>query len=150
MGTYVPESHGKAADVFLRQCVLYQDAVRRLDVARRFEIAGIHNMRENLRYYLRRGRDGLADHVAQLSTCAKEANEAKSVDDLMLVEARARKCYYEGFSLVVNGTGFEFETRTRRPPRDPCNALISFGNTVLYNLMLQIIWKRSSNLARRR
>lgn len=143
MGTYVPAAHGKAADVFLKQCLLYQDVALRLDTARRFEIAGIHNMRENLRYYLRRGKDALAEHVQQLSACSKDANEGKSVDDLMLVEARARKCYYEGFSLVVGGTGFEFEQRTKRPPRDPCNALISFGNTVLYNIMLQMIWKTS-------
>ena len=143
MGTYVPESHGKAADVFLRQCAIYNDAAKRLDVARRFEIASIHNMRENLRYYLRRGRDSLAEHVACLSACATEANEARDVDALMLVEARARRKYYDGFSKVVEDAGFGFAQRTKRPPRDPCNALISFGNTVLYNEVLQLIWKTS-------
>ena len=143
MGTFVPIAHGKAADVFLKQCLLYNDASRRLDMARRFEIAGIHNMRENLRYYLRRGKDELAEGVSQLSAYVQKANECKTVDDLLLVEAQARKCYYEGFGRVVSGTGFEFERRSKRPPRDACNALISFGNTVLYNLMLQIIWKTS-------
>lgn len=30
IGTYVPESHGRAADVFLAQCQLYSDSTRRL------------------------------------------------------------------------------------------------------------------------
>jgi len=34
-----------------------------------------------------------------------------------------------------------FTTRTKRPSKDELNALISFGNTLLYNLFLQIIWK---------
>ena len=143
MGTYVPEAHGKAADVFLKQCAIYNDAAKRLDVARRLEIASIHNMRENLRYYVRRGREALVDHVSYLSSCVTGANEARDVDGLMLVEARARKKYYEGFSMVVEAAGFSFARRSKRPPKDPCNALISFGNTVMYNEVLQIIWKTS-------
>jgi len=29
--------------------------------------------------------------------------------------------------------GFQFTSRSRRPPRDPVNALLSFGYTLLYN-----------------
>ncbi len=143
MGTYVPESHAKAADVFLRQCAIYNDPARRLDVARRLQLASIHNMRENLRYYARRGRDELAEHITYLSSCAKEANECKNVDELMLVEARAKRRYYDGFSKIVERAGFGFSQRTKRPPKDPANAMISFGNVVLYNLFLQIICKTS-------
>ena len=143
IGTYVPESHGKAADVFLRQCALYNDPARRLDMARRFQLAAIHNMRENLRYYLRRGREELDEHVTYLSACAKEANECKDLDSLMLIEARAKRRYYNGFSIIVEKAGFAFAQRTKRPPKDPCNAMISFGNVVLYNVFLQMIWKTS-------
>lgn len=143
MGTYVPESHGRAADVFLKQCLLYNDESQRLNVARMLEMAGMHNMRENLRYYQRRKKRDLAQHVAYISACIAEANECKDIGSLVLIEARARKKYYEGFSVIVSNAGFGFTRRTRRPPKDPCNAMISFGNTVLYNMLLQIIWKTS-------
>ena len=143
MGTYVPESHGKAADVFLKQCLLYNDEKLRLDIARRLEIASLHNMRENLRYYSRRRKGLLAEHVSALSSYIQQANEGKDINVLMLIEARARRKYYDGFSLVVERAGFAFANRTKRPPKDPCNAMISFGNTVIYNVLLQAIWKTS-------
>ena len=143
MGVYVPESHGKAADVFLRQCTLYNDQALRLDTARRMEIAAIHNMRENLRYYDRRGRADLSEHIANMTQAVVATNEGKDVNALMLIEARARKRYYEALGQIVSETGFGFAQRSKQPPLDPCNAMISFGNMVLYNKLLQIIWKTS-------
>lgn len=73
----------------------------------------------------------------------KELREAKSVEELMLVEARCRQLYYESFNEILNDKDFSFTTRTRQPPCDPINTLISFGNTLLYNRIQQIIWKTS-------
>ena len=143
MGTYVPESHGKAADVFLKQCLLYNDSRLRLETARKLEIASLHNMRENLRYYSRRRKPLLAEYVSAMSAYIQQMNEGKDVNALMIIEARARKKYYDGFSIVVESAGFGFSQRTKRPPKDPCNAMISFGNTVMYNMLLQAIWKTS-------
>lgn len=36
---------------------------------------------------------------------------------------------------------FRFEKRTKRPPKDALNAMISFGNTILYNRILTMLWK---------
>lgn len=143
MGIYIPESHSKAAAVFLRQCELYNDPARRLDTARRMEIAAIHNMREVLRYYDRRGRADLSSFVKEMTACIIDANECRDISTLMLIEAKARRGYYRAFGHIIKPTGFSFEQRTRRPPKDPCNAMISFGNTVIYNRLLQIIWKTS-------
>ena len=38
---------------------------------------------------------------------------------------------------------YEFQRRTKRPPMDKINAMISFGNTLLYNRIQQFIWKTS-------
>ncbi|WP_255473024.1 CRISPR-associated endonuclease Cas1 [Rummeliibacillus sp. SL167] len=42
-------------------------------------------------------------------------------------------------------TDFAFEERTKRPPRDPFNALISFGNTMMYTTVLGEIYKTQLN-----
>lgn len=70
-----------------------------------------------------------------------EINECRDVDGLMLIEARCRQQYYQSFNTILNSTDFQFTKRSRRPPKDPINALISFGNTILYNRFQQIIWK---------
>ena len=62
------------------------------------------------------------------------------------MEARCRQRYYEVFNEIIHVPGFEFTRRTRRPPRDPLNAMISFGNTVLYNRIAMEVYKSSLDI----
>lgn len=67
-------------------------------------------------------------------------NEIKKVDTiekLMSIEAYAKKYYYKSFEKI---TGWKFEKRSIRPPLNPLNALISFGNSLVYTLCLQAIF----------
>lgn len=73
----------------------------------------------------------------------KAMREEKVLDNLMLIEARAKQKYYAAFNGILESEGFAFIKRTKRPPQDPLNAMISFGNTLLYNLILQLLWKTS-------
>lgn len=50
--------------------------------------------------------------------------------------------YYTCFNQILETSDFQFEKRTKRPPKDAINACISFGNTLLYNLFVNIIWKK--------
>ncbi|MBR2682993.1 MAG: CRISPR-associated endonuclease Cas1 [Atopobiaceae bacterium] len=143
LGAFVPVSHASSADVFLRQCAIYTNPKRRLALARLLEEASIHNMRANLRCCARRGREPLAEHVDCLSSMLDELGSAKGVDALRLFEARARKRHCSAFAEILVGTDFDFAKRTRRPPRDPGNAMVSFGNAILYNVVLQAIWRTS-------
>lgn len=143
MGYYIPEGYRMASEAVLKQCLLYNDEKKRLHTARLLEMAGIHNMRANLRYYLKRGSRELEEYIRDLSQMIQKSNESGSVDELMLIEAHARQRYYLAFNLILKGKDFCFSRRTRRPPGDPVNALLSFGNTLLYNQFLQIIWKTS-------
>ena len=144
MGNYIPERCHSNAVTMLKQCQLYSDNSRHLNLAKQMEIAGLHNMRANLRYYQKKGKS-VDEHIAVLSQCIKEINEQKEIGALMLLEARARQKYYAAFNLILEHTGFMFLNRTKRPPKDPLNAMISFGNTLLYNQFLQMIWKTSLN-----
>ncbi|KXT61350.1 hypothetical protein SORDD05_00296 [Streptococcus oralis] len=46
----------------------------------------------------------------------KEVHRKKSVDDLMLLEARVKQIYYPMFNEILNQSGFSFVKRTKRPP----------------------------------
>src|SRR5690606_21343797 len=54
-----------------------------------------------------------------------------TLDALRGVEGHATRLYFSGFRLRVRSSGFTFERRTRRPPRDPINTLLSFGYALL-------------------
>lgn len=142
MGHFVPNEYSQSALTTLKQCDIYNNPVSRLEMARYFEISGIHNMRANLRYYNKKSKNMSAD-IQEFSGLIKEINEAKDIDSLMLLEARAKQKYYGVFNSIILEEEFKFTKRTRRPPRDELNAMISFGNVVLYNTLLQIIWKTS-------
>lgn len=138
-----PERLQGSANLLIEQCRLYLDDKRRLLFGQEFEEAHLFNLRANCRYYLKKmkGNEKLQDLENYLTLCLKAVARKKSVDDLMLLEARARQAYYEIYRLVLNQEDFHFEKRTKRPPRDEINALISFCNTILYSQVLRLIWQ---------
>lgn len=64
----------------------------------------------------------------------------------MTIEARCRQEYYFLFNEIIQVPGYEFTSRTRRPPMDGLNAMISFGNTLLYNRIAMEINKTSLDI----
>ena len=141
IGDFMPAGYTRKSTLFLKQAQLYQSKSR-TDMALKLETAGIHNMRANIRYY-RKSVHGLDDTVINLTECIKSLKSAKSIDDMMLIEARARHIYYSAFNLILKQDGFRFDRRSRRPPMDRINAMISFGNTLLYNYILRIMHRTS-------
>lgn len=139
----IPETMASSAPIVLAQAELYLNEARRLEVARAFELAHFHNLRANCRYYLKKlkGNSVLLDLEEFISQAMVAVRQKKSVDDLLLLEARVRQQYYQLFNQVVNQEGFAFVRRSKRPPQDPLNALLSFCNTVLYGQVLRMIWK---------
>lgn len=143
-GYFIANRHNSRADVLLSQCKLYTDSQKRFQVAKDMEIASVHNMRSNIRYYEKKKQDAPLKEVEHfLSESIVSLNQAKSHEELMLIEARAKQQYYQAFNYILGQEEFLFTKRTKRPPKDCINALISFGNTLLYNQVLQIIWKTS-------
>lgn len=142
-GYYMPAESSHAASCMIEQCRMYDHPLARLAVVKEFEKAGFRNMLSNLRYYAKIGHDCLRATVRDLAILASDIDECQSVDALMLKEARARLAYYGAFDEIVSGSGFSFGRRSKRPPENEMNAMISFGNAMLYNKFLQLIWKTS-------
>ncbi len=57
----------------------------------------------------------------------------------MGTEGRVRDLYYSSFNSFLR-EGFEFEKRTKMPPQNMLNSLISFGNSLLYATTLTEIY----------
>src|SRR5690606_7672946 len=60
---------------------------------------------------------------------------AGSVDEVLGLEGNLASLYFGSFSALLRPRDFDaewaFEERNRRPPRDPVNALLSFGYALL-------------------
>jgi CRISPR-associated protein Cas1 len=90
----------------------------------------------NQRAVLRRLRnnqslDGVAASIGALRGLKRRVDEAASPERLLGVEGHAAAIYYRGISAALTHPDFSFERRTRRPPRDPFNACLSFGYAML-------------------
>ncbi|MCC6422352.1 MAG: CRISPR-associated endonuclease Cas1 [Phycisphaerales bacterium] len=61
--------------------------------------------------------------------------EAPSIEVLLGLEGNAARCYFSSFAQMLKPRDFDstwdFESRNRRPPRDPVNAMLSFAYALL-------------------
>lgn len=147
VGDFVSARHSSSGTTLLRQAALYNDKVRRLQIAKSIIMASVHTMRSNLRYYHKKTKmDILSEGIENLSANRKKMNEVKSLSELLMLEARNRQQYYHCFNGILKSEEFVFEKRTKRPPRDPLNAMISFGNMCLYQRIATELYKRQLDI----
>ncbi|MED5050728.1 type I-B CRISPR-associated endonuclease Cas1b [Anoxybacillus rupiensis] len=143
VGSFYPREHLNAGHVILKQAEHYLDAHKRLDLARRFIEGSIQQMSRVLKYY--RGRleekEIFNDVLDSLDREMMSLSEAQSVEQLMASEGHMREKYYSTFDTIIRHPDFVFEKRTKRPPHNRLNALISFGNTIVYTMCLSEIYK---------
>lgn len=116
-------------DARLGQARLFEEPFFRVKLARACLRAKIHNQRVML---LRNGE--VPDRVLRLMADARDAtDDARSIPELMGCEGAAANLYFEQFASMLKGDvwKFDFMGRNRRPPRDPVNALLSLGYSIL-------------------
>lgn len=141
-GSFFPSYQKMSVKTTIAQSLLYSDKQKRLQLAKKIIIAGTQNIKSNIQYYNRRYDNiDLSDNAKVLSKFKKLMNEADSIEHLMLTEARMRETYFSCFDSILHADGFEFERRSRRPPKNEVNAMISFGNTILYGYIADVIQK---------
>lgn len=109
---------------------------RRLPFAQAIVRGKIRNQRTLLqRAARRRAAERLARPLKRLEELAEQAQQATSVSTLMGIEGTAARLYFAGFAQILGGpkadAELRFDRRTRRPPRDPVNALMSFAYALL-------------------
>ncbi|MFY9822199.1 MAG: CRISPR-associated endonuclease Cas1 [Thermoanaerobaculia bacterium] len=111
----------------MRQYELAQSEGSCLDLAKRFVSAKIANSAAVLTRLRRHAADELPLHcIQELNATIPDIEAATSLESLLGLEGAAAARYFRALGRVAP-TGFAFENRSRRPPRDPLNALLSFG-----------------------
>ncbi|MCF7936819.1 MAG: type I-B CRISPR-associated endonuclease Cas1b [Synergistales bacterium] len=140
-GTYYPREHYNAGTVVLAQASTYLDEARRLNLARALVAGAFRNMAAVVTYYANRSRQELAPLAEQIDQARHRLDEAHDVRELMGYEGDTREQYYAFFDAVLAGEDFTFGSRSRRPPSNRLNALVSFLNSMCYILALSQIYR---------
>lgn len=114
-----------------------EDAAFCLDLARLTVFRKIYNQRAILRSYNRRAESRLVQQTYdQIRILADKLHTAKTVDEVMGYEGAVARLYFRALSEFLPEE-FRFEKRTRQPPTDPFNSMLSFGYTLLMYDFLQ-------------
>ncbi|MGC8970990.1 MAG: type I-B CRISPR-associated endonuclease Cas1b [bacterium] len=140
VGSYYPREHYNSGYMILKQAEHYLDAEKRLNLATRFVFGAILNIRKVLNYYLNRGVE-LSSYIDKIEELAELLDKQEDIESLMAIEGNIREVYYSSFDLIINSEEFSMDKRTKRPPENRLNALISFGNSLLYTYILSEIYK---------
>lgn len=115
----------------LQQYERYHDPVFRLGLAQALVRGKLHNARAVVLRYMRNHPEvPLEQTVQALEDAIAQVEGVHDVDSLRGLEGRASAAYFAAFARMVRGD-LVFSGRSRRPPGDPVNALLSLGYSLL-------------------
>lgn len=143
-GRFVGRLDGKqSGNILLRhaQHKAHADPESRLAIARPIIAGKLQNSRQLLLRAARdatgQRQDALRKAAADIATMIPPLATAASLDELMGLEGSAARRYFSVFRHLVSAQSDlpSLTARTRRPPTDPLNALISFAYGLLRNLV---------------
>ncbi len=140
MGTFYPREHYNSGYMILRQAKHYLDNSKRMVIARQFTAGAVANIKKVLRYYQNRGKN-MQNSLDAIEELELSLDACKNTSELMAIEGNIRNYYYKAFEEILADPDFIFQERSRRPPKNYLNCLISFGNSILYTFILSEIYR---------
>lgn len=141
-GSFYPKEYLQAGRVLVAQTRHYINNTMRMQIAKRFIEGAAFNMLKNLKYYQNREKD-LEAHMQQIEEFAEHIEASVAVDELMGIEGNIRQVYYDSFEIIMKE--FDWVKRSKQPPTNELNALVSFGNMMCYTLCLDQLYHTQLN-----
>ena len=138
-GTFYPRDQYNSGKLIIRQVDTFNN--RRLDVAKPI-VKGIGvNISEVLYHYYKHNKKEVKGTIDYINgDFIRRVDESNNVKELMAVEGDVWQRFYSEFKNVLP-EDFVMNKRVKRPPDNPINALISFGNTLLYTKTISAIYR---------
>lgn len=138
-GSYVPKRTKTSGNSLVKQVQQYNNIESRRAIAQELVRASAAEMKRNVTYY--GNRDYNLDHIQKaLERDVRKIDQDCSIDELRGIEGSLRETYYQLFSIVLPDA-FALDRRSYNPPPNEINALISFGNSLLYSSILTELYK---------
>jgi len=143
-GSFYPREFLNSGRLIVKQVEHYLDPGLRLRIAKSFVDGASFNMLKNLKSYVDERRE-IEVFIEMIERERVNMDFVDDITDLMTCEARIRNAYFKCWDYIINDEFFGFVRRTKRPPENAINCLISFGNSMLYTLILGEIYKTQLN-----
>lgn len=107
-----------------------------MEISRVIVAAKLQNSRNVVERWARDEKDPtksewLAGRASRIRERIARLKDASTADHVRGIEGDAARLYFGAVGRVLEASEFEFSTRTRRPPRDPVNAMLGFCYAML-------------------
>ena len=142
-GTFYPREYLVSGNLTIRQSLAYVNS--RLVIAKAIVKAISRNIYEILYHYYRHGSSELKSVLDYLRIdVSKTLKKDLNIKQLLFIEGQIWYEFYNSFKYFLP-KDFILNKRVKRPPDNPMNALISFGNTLLYTKTITAIYHTHLN-----
>ena len=135
VGSFIPKKGTGDSEILVKEVRIYLDWKKRMEMAKAFVKGALKSM-----IILLESRN-LHDETENFYPFFDKLDKIGSYKALLMEEARIWELYYSFWNRIIASGDFRMEGRTRRPPKDPVNALISFGNSLLYAFILNELYR---------
>ena len=142
-GSFYPRETLISGDLTVKQASHYLDSAKRLILAKAFVEGACGNILRNLNYYAREMK-GLEIHISGIEAEIARLPGTNTIPEVMNVEGRIRNIYYTALDEIFP-ENYRIIKRSRMPPGNRMNTLISFGNSLMYTTTLSEIYNTQLN-----
>jgi len=142
-GSFYPREPFVSGKLLVNQVENYTSMEKRVKLAQKFVEGSAENIRKNLLYYNAREKD-MSPFIPKIEGLISLIQNTTDVQELMGIEGNIRSTYYTSWNLIIDEP-IDFAKREKHPPTNEINALISFGNSLVYTTVLSEIYKTQLN-----
>lgn len=138
-GTFYPKDQYLSGRLLVKQVEAFQN--QRAEIARAI-VKGIgENLYEVLYHYYKHEKKEVKETIDWIrSEFNPRIMQADTINSLMALEGEVWMRFYADFKYFLP-EDFTLNKRVKRPPDNPMNAMISFGNTLLYGKTISTIYR---------
>ena len=142
-GTFYPKEKYVSGNLTVKQAICFIE--RRLEIAKAI-VEGISlNIHEVLYHHFRHGKKELKPYLDWIKEdVPKFLSKNITIEQILFIEGQIWARFYASFKYFLPDD-FIINKRVKRPPDNPMNALIGFGNTLLYTKTISSIYQTHLN-----
>lgn len=127
-----------------KQIFLSEDQEFCLAFSKQIIDAKIRNQLVVLNRYTKSQEAEVVNEIIQIKNCIKKLPACNTKSELMGYEGTASRSYFSGIAKVIH-PDFKFSGRSKRPPKDAFNSMLSLGYTLILYEIYGVLQNRGLN-----
>lgn len=142
-GTFYPKEQLVSGRLTVKQAETYTQ--RRIEIAKSIVLGIAENIHQVLYHYYKHDCKELKPYLDWLrKDIPRFLEKDLDIKQILFYEGEIWRRFYQSFSMFLP-EDFIMNKRVRRPPDNPMNALVSFGNSILYGKTISQIYQTHLN-----